>query len=159
MGGAGITARRGARAVYLKCVQGFAALSPLWRHTQEDILKVIVDLPEAAAKRSPRRRTQAGGTSPSPLKATATASGPADACACLTPEADTGLWRLIMDGGTQLRQPQYFATGLELQGKAVQLPSTAHGRCARTPTVGFGGGGGGAGRTWDDGALRNRMAV
>jgi hypothetical protein len=85
---------------------------------QEDVLRVIVDLPQSAAS-APKKKTRAAARA----AAAEAQQGAADSASCdqLPPsgQADTGLWKLILEG-PEARKPQYFPMGLQLEGRGLQ---------------------------------------
>ncbi|GIL77160.1 hypothetical protein Vretimale_3168 [Volvox reticuliferus] len=84
---------------------------------QEDILKVVVDLPEQQAAAARRQECGAGDCG----EQTSGDPGINDSGCGSLEGLDTGKWECIIDGGEELRQPQYTGLNLELKGTAIQL--------------------------------------
>ncbi|GIL58818.1 hypothetical protein Vafri_13801 [Volvox africanus] len=84
---------------------------------QDDIIKVVVDLPEQQAAAARRQARGAGDCGEQANCDPGVSGGGAGSLEGF----DTGKWECIIDGGEELRQPQYTGLNLELKGTAIQL--------------------------------------
>ncbi|KAG2454764.1 hypothetical protein HYH02_000599 [Chlamydomonas schloesseri] len=88
---------------------------------QEDILRVTVDLPDhlvATAAAAKRRTAAPTGTAAPEVAAASDAPGGVGGF-------DTGKWECIVDGGEEMKRPDYTGLNLELKGTAIPVPSPA----------------------------------